>query len=60
MPGNSHASPALEPQSKHKLEDFPAGPVIKALPSNAVHVGSIPSQGSKIPHVSCSKIQNIK
>jgi len=27
-----------------------AGPVVKALPSNARGAGSIPGQGTKIPH----------
>ena len=30
--------------------DFPGGPVVKNLPSNAGDVGSIPGQGTKIPH----------
>ena len=30
--------------------DFPGGPVVKKLPSNAGDVGSIPGQGTKIPH----------
>ena len=32
--------------------DFPVGPVVKALPSNAEGMGLIPGQGAKIPHVS--------
>ena len=32
--------------------DFPGGPVIKNPPSNAVDLGSIPGQGTKIPHAS--------
>ena len=40
--------------------DFPGGPVIKTLPSNAGGVGSIPGGGAKIPHASRSKNQNIK
>ena len=31
-------------------QDFPGGPVFKNLPSNAGDVGSIPGQGTKIPH----------
>ena len=42
------------------LGDFPGGPVVKTLPSNAGGVGSIPGQGAKIPHVSWSKNQSIK
>ena len=30
---------------------FPGGPVVKNLPCNAGDVGSIPGQGTKIPHV---------
>ena len=30
--------------------DFPGGPVVKSLPSSAGSVGSIPGQGTKIPH----------
>ena len=32
-----------------KDRDFPGGPVVKNLPSNAWDVGSIPGQGTKIP-----------
>ena len=35
---------------KHKAGDFPGGPVVKNLPSNAADVGSIPGWGTKIPH----------
>ena len=31
--------------------DFPGGPVVKNLPSNAGDVGLIPGQGTEIPHV---------
>ena len=30
--------------------DFPGGPVVKNLPSNAGDAGSIPGQGTNIPH----------
>ena len=30
--------------------DFPGGPVVKNPPSNAGDTGSIPGQGTKIPH----------
>ena len=30
--------------------DFPGGPVVKNPPSNAGDVGSIPGQGTKMPH----------
>ena len=30
--------------------DCPNGPVVKILPSNAGGAGSIPGQGTKIPH----------
>ena len=32
------------------MGDFPGGPVVKNSPSNAEDAGSIPSQGTKIPH----------
>ena len=37
------------PSKKHP-GDFPGGPVVKNPPSNARDVGSIPGQGTKIPH----------
>jgi len=30
--------------------DFPGGPMVKTLPSNAYGVGSIPGQGTRILH----------
>ena len=33
-----------------RLWDFPGGPVVKNLPSNAGHACSIPGRGTKIPH----------
>ena len=33
-----------------KIRDFPGGPVVKNLPSNAGDTSSIPGRGSKIPH----------
>ena len=38
------------PINKTLLEDFPGGLMVKNLPSNAGDVGSIPGQGTKIPH----------
>ena len=35
--------------------DFPGGQVVKTLPSTAGDVGSIPGQGTKIPHASRPK-----
>ena len=32
--------------------DFPGGPVVKNPPCNGGDMGSIPGQGSKIPHAS--------
>ena len=32
------------------VRDFPGGPVVKNPPCNAEDTGSIPSQGTKIPH----------
>ena len=30
--------------------DFPGGPVVESLPSNAGNTGLIPRQGIRIPH----------
>ena len=40
--------------------DFPCGPVVKTLPSNAGDVGLIPGWGTEILHASCLKKQNIR
>ena len=40
--------------------DFPGGPVVKTLPSNARSTGSIPGQGTRIPYALRPKNQNIK
>ena len=32
--------------------DFPGGPAVESPPSNAGDVGSIPGQGTKVPHAS--------
>ena len=32
------------------FRDFPGGPVVKNPPSNSGDVGTIPGQGTKIPH----------
>ena len=32
------------------IRDFPGGPVVSNLPSNAGDAGSIPRQGTRIPH----------
>ena len=37
---------------KGKGKDFPDGPVVKDPPANAGDMGSIPGQGTKIPHAS--------
>ena len=34
----------------NRTKGFPGGPVVKNLPSSAGDVGSIPGQGTKIPH----------
>ena len=39
------------PPSNFPSWDFPFGPVVKNPPSNGGDVGSIPDQGTKIPHV---------
>ena len=43
-----------------KMRDFPGSPVVKILPSNTSSAGSIPGWGSKIPHASWPKNQNIR
>ena len=40
--------------------DFPDGPVVKTSPSKAGGAGLIPGQGSKIPHASRLKNQEVK
>ena len=40
--------------------DFPRGPVVKSLPSNAGDTDSIPSQGAKISRALWPKSQSIK
>ena len=42
------------------MQDFPGGPVVKTLPSNAGGMDSILDQGAEIPHASQPKNQNIK
>ena len=34
----------------HTFRDFPGGPVVKNPPPNAGDAGSIPGQGTRIPH----------
>ena len=36
--------------TKIRNRDFPGGPMVKNLPSSAGDVGSIPGQGTGIPH----------
>ena len=43
-----------------RVRDFPGGPVVETLHSNAGGVGSIPGGETKIPHASRPKNQNIK
>ena len=57
----------IESSSNHVSElrcessgDFPGGPVIKTLPSNARDEGSKSSRGAKMPHAPGPKSQNIK
>ena len=35
---------------EERVGDFPGGPVVKNLPSNAGDLDSIPNQGTKIPY----------
>ena len=37
-------------ESEKGSQDLPSGPVVKNLPCNAGDAGSIPGQGTKIPH----------
>ena len=38
------------PYGANPWGNFPGGPVVKNLPSNAGHAGCIPGQGTKTPH----------
>ena len=40
----------LRDNVKNVCRDFPGGPVVKNLPSNAGDMGSISGRGTKIPH----------
>ena len=42
---------SIENWIKKSGKDLPGGPVVKNLPSNAGDAGSIPGQGTKVPHV---------
>ena len=47
---------ALNETLKKMDWDFPGGPVVKTLPSNAGGMGPIPGWGTKIPHaVGCGQ-----
>ena len=39
-----------ENMHENRSRDFPGGPVVKNLLSNAGDTGSTPGQGTKIPH----------
>ena len=45
---------------KNVFRDFPGSSVVKTSPSNARSVGLISRLGTKIPHASMPKNQNIK
>ena len=47
-------------RSKSCFGDFPGSPVLKTLPSNSGGVGSVPGWGTKIPHASWPKHQNME
>ena len=56
-----HETACPRPQSQERAWwDFPGGPVVKTLPSNAGGEGSIPGGRAKIPHALQPKNQNIK
>ena len=48
------------PSQSPPTGDFPGGPVVKTLPSNAGGVGSIPGWGARIPQASRPKSKSIK
>ena len=41
---------SIKKKKRERERDFPGGPMVKKPPSNAGDVGSIPGQGTKIPH----------
>ena len=45
--------------TKGRYQDFPGGPVVKTLSSNAGDEGLTPGLGTKIPHASWPKNQKI-
>ena len=45
---------------KTQVRDFPGSLVVKTSPSNAGGASLIPGQGTKIPHASWPKYQNVK
>ena len=59
-PFNIHTKFEAKTEVKNTCGDFPGGPVVKTLPSNAGGAGLIPGQGAKIPHALWPKHQNIK
>ena len=50
FPERLHFRTAPASQLRSTPGDFPAGSVVKNLPCNAVNAGSIPGQGTMIPH----------
>ena len=44
------SSPPKSSPSKLSSRDFPGGPVVKNLPSDAGDTGSIPGRETKVPH----------
>ena len=58
--GHHFAPLARIPGPGKKKEDFPDSPLVKTSPPNARGVGSIPSQGTKIPHASWPKTSKHK
>ena len=47
-------------KKKKKRKDFPGDPVVETSPSSAGSVGSIPGQGTKIPHAFQPENQSMK
>ena len=57
----SHDPKVREPLLfKKTFRDYPGGPVVKTLPSNAGGTGSVPGQGTKVPYTLWLKNQSIK
>ena len=52
---HSCSTPEIKLLLKKKFRDFPGSPVVKNPPCNAGDMGSIPSQGTEIPHTTSGR-----